>query len=359
MEKDNYLKENINKENKKRLKRNFMIAAIVVLLVAVAGAFIYSYQNQKLQAKEKNIVMTVDGEGVSKKVFSAFSAEYGIKYVDAMLKMGMISDVSAFSWDEIETNSKKTYAEFFKEQAFANIKPLYTLISAGKKMGILWDETDDESCQETIDDLKEQYGNSFAKVIKDNGYYDEKTLFEVQKVKLYAQKVSDYIGSNLEDFETMPELKEYMGDDKVTVKHILIEFEKDENGQASQEAKDDAKRKADEVFKMIQNGENFEELIEMYSQDPGQDPSGYTFADDGSMVQEFADASFGLSVGEVSEPVESIYGYHIIKRYERQLTVSDYVEMLNDNASVSIETNIYSNLKIPVNLEAVFNKAEK
>ncbi len=344
----------MKRETEKRLKRIFMIVTSIVLLVAVV--FISGCD---APGSRGNIVMTVDGESVNKKVFGAFSGEYGLKYIDAMLKMGMISDVSQFSWDEIEQNSKKTYSDFFKSQAVASIKPLYALISVGKKMDVLWDETDDELCQKMIDDLKKQYGKDFDKVIKDNGYQDEKTLFEVQKVKLYAQKVSDYIESNIEDFEKTPGLEEYMGDDKVTVKHILIGFEKDETGQVTHAAKDNAKKKADEVFEMVQNGADFEELVEEYSEDPGQDSKGYTFADDGSMVQEFADASFGLSVGEVSKPVESTFGYHIIKRYERQLTAEDYVQMLNDNAAVSIKTDVYSSMKIPVNLAEVFNKAEK
>ena len=37
----------------------------------------------------------------------------------------------------------------------------------------------------------------------------------------------------------------------------------------------------------------------------------------GDMIQEFEDAAFSLEIGEVSEPVESMYGYHIIKLVDR------------------------------------------
>ena len=59
----------------------------------------------------------------------------------------------------------------------------------------------------------------------------------------------------------------------------------------------------------------FAELADEYSEDPGREtyPTGYTFTT-GSMVQEFEDAAYALSEGEVSEVVESSRGYHILLR---------------------------------------------
>ena len=59
----------------------------------------------------------------------------------------------------------------------------------------------------------------------------------------------------------------------------------------------------------------FQELADQYSEDPGREtyPTGYTFTT-GSMVQEFEDAAYALSEGEVSEVVESSFGYHILLR---------------------------------------------
>ncbi|MFQ6977036.1 MAG: peptidylprolyl isomerase [Oscillibacter sp.] len=59
----------------------------------------------------------------------------------------------------------------------------------------------------------------------------------------------------------------------------------------------------------------FAELADEYSEDPGREshPTGYTFTT-GSMVQEFEDAAYALSEGEVSEVVESSLGYHILLR---------------------------------------------
>ena len=60
-------------------------------------------------------------------------------------------------------------------------------------------------------------------------------------------------------------------------------------------------------------GEDFNALMVEYNEDPGEPEEGYYFPA-GVMVQEFEDASFALKDGEISDIVETSYGYHIIKR---------------------------------------------
>ena len=76
----------------------------------------------------------------------------------------------------------------------------------------------------------------------------------------------------------------------------------------------------DEVLEKIAAGEDFDALIEQYGQDPGMESSpakedGYPVsADSTNWVAEFRDAAMALeNVGDVSEPVRSEYGIHIIK----------------------------------------------
>ena len=71
--------------------------------------------------------------------------------------------------------------------------------------------------------------------------------------------------------------------------------------------------KAQEVLEKAQAGEDFNALMEEYNEDPGEPEEGYYFPT-GVMVQEFEDASFALQDGEISDIVETSYGYHIIKR---------------------------------------------
>lgn len=78
--------------------------------------------------------------------------------------------------------------------------------------------------------------------------------------------------------------------------------------------------KASEVMKKIKAGEDFATLAKTYSSDTGSAKNGGDLGlfPRGVMVAEFEDAAFALKVGEVSEPVQSKYGYHIIKVSEIQ-----------------------------------------
>lgn len=74
--------------------------------------------------------------------------------------------------------------------------------------------------------------------------------------------------------------------------------------------------KAEEVYASIEGGTPFEELAAKHSDCEGVD-LGYFGK--GKMVQEFEDVAFRLAVGEVSKPVKTAFGYHIIKVYDRQI----------------------------------------
>ena len=64
-----------------------------------------------------------------------------------------------------------------------------------------------------------------------------------------------------------------------------------------------------EVYKLVEQGEDFDELIRRYSED---DKSTYSFGK-GEMNEAFETAAFNLGKDEVSDIVESEFGYHIIK----------------------------------------------
>lgn len=73
--------------------------------------------------------------------------------------------------------------------------------------------------------------------------------------------------------------------------------------------------KAQEIYENIQAGDNFEQLARQYSTCPSKKRGGNLgeFAK-GDMVAEFWNATAKLKIGEISLPVKSTYGYHIIKR---------------------------------------------
>ncbi|MDO8505656.1 MAG: protein translocase subunit SecD [bacterium] len=103
---------------------------------------------------------------------------------------------------------------------------------------------------------------------------------------------------------------------EIHAQHILICWRGIE-GCESDISKDDARKKIDEL-KAQANEENFEKLARDNSVEPGaKESSGdLGFFAKGAMVKPFEDAAFGLQNGAISEPVETQFGFHIIRRVE-------------------------------------------
>jgi len=94
-------------------------------------------------------------------------------------------------------------------------------------------------------------------------------------------------------------------------RHILIQVGSD----AKQTDIDAARAKIQDILAKVRKGEDFAALARQYSQDPGSAASGgdLGFFGRGTMDKAFEDAAFALKPGEVSEPVRSAFGFHIIK----------------------------------------------
>ncbi len=93
-------------------------------------------------------------------------------------------------------------------------------------------------------------------------------------------------------------------EEEVDARHILVETEE----------------KAAEVYDKVGKGEDFAKLAADYSQDPGSKADGgkLGYFARGQMVKEFEDAAFALKTGEVSKPVRSKFGWHVIKVEDRR-----------------------------------------
>ena len=89
------------------------------------------------------------------------------------------------------------------------------------------------------------------------------------------------------------------------------------------------------ILNRVRSGEDFAKLVKEYSYDPGSKNNGgeYTFSR-GVMVAEFENASFKLKPGEISDLVETQFGFHIIKVEERnvlQLNDTKVRQQASDN----------------------------
>lgn len=97
------------------------------------------------------------------------------------------------------------------------------------------------------------------------------------------------------------------------VSHILIKAE-------SKVAKKQASKKLFQIKQRIANGENFEELARIYSDDTGSAANGgsLNWVSPGEMVKPFETAFEQMALNEVSEPVDTQFGMHLLKVEERR-----------------------------------------
>lgn len=99
--------------------------------------------------------------------------------------------------------------------------------------------------------------------------------------------------------------------------HIMVAANK---ASTSADEMNSARAKATEIYEKLKGGENFESLVRQYSDDPSSADKGGVLPAFGSgtttrMVTEFENAAFSLkNDGDFTEPVQTDYGFHIIKR---------------------------------------------
>jgi parvulin-like peptidyl-prolyl isomerase len=154
--------------------------------------------------------------------------------------------------------------------------------------------------------LLEQNDVNFSETVS---VYQETFLIN----KLIHWLVMDIQASEFQLFDYYEENQvNYSLPEQRKAKHILIPFEEE-----TEESKSEAKKLAQNILDRLNGGEDFDTLMNEFSQDPGlvNFPDGYTFSR-GEMVVEFEESAFSMKPGEVSGLVETAYGYHILKLEE-------------------------------------------
>ena len=134
------------------------------------------------------------------------------------------------------------------------------------------------------------------------------------KAIISDKMIQDYYEAHQEEFKT---------DKTVEARHILIKVDKD----AGLGAVEKAKNKALDILQMAKEDKDFAELAKQYSECPSKEHGGHigVFRKE-AMVKPFADKVFSMKAGEISRPVRTMSGWHIIK-----------VEKINEGSIVSID----------------------
>lgn len=247
--------------DKKKKKKLFSFLGIIAAGAIIAGVV---YQVNRVDA-----VASVDGDKITKdQLYEVLMSQGGTDVLDSMIEQKVINKEA----------EKKSVTISEKELD----KELDALITS-------------YGGEDTFNQALETNGIKESEVKKDlETNLKAKKLVE-DTIDISEDEMKSYFDENKDSFD-QPE--------QVKASHILVKDEKTAN----------------EVKKKLSDGEKFAELAKEYSTDTASKEDGgdlgYFSKED--MVQEFSDAAFDLNVNEISEPVKTEYGYHIIKVIDKK-----------------------------------------
>lgn len=155
-------------------------------------------------------------------------------------------------------------------------------------------------------------------------------------------------------------LQEKLGDqmplqgEQVHARHILISLP----AVASEAEQETALSKAISLTARLRNGEDFATLAQEYSDDTGSAANGgdLGFFGRGQMVTEFEDVAFSQALNQISDPVKSQFGYHIIETLEKTPGTPSFTQWLQDQKAQAKITRSLTAARLP-KLPVLLNQA--
>ncbi len=149
----------------------------------------------------------------------------------------------------------------------------------------------------------DQYAGILRQAMLANAYVEQKLM---PSAEVKEGEVRAFYETNKEKFRQ---------EETVHARHILIRAQPD----ADAATKAEARKKAEAIRERALKGEDFAELAKETSEGPSGPQGGdLGFFERKRMVPAFADAAFALKPGEISDVVETRFGYHVIKLEERK-----------------------------------------
>lgn len=225
------------------------------------------------------------------------------------------------------------------------------LWQAARKENII---VDDKVLDGAFAEYEERFkdASTFEDTLKEGGFNKttfRQTLKQKLSAKLWVQKfvLPDVTVNKDEIHEFYLQSKDQLaGPREVRARHILIKVKPS----ASEEEKNSAKAILNELKKQLEDGADFAELAKQKSQGPSASRGGdLGYFGSGKMVKPFETAAFNLKKGEVSDIVETRFGFHIIKSVDiktgapyQESEVADEIETLlrQQKAKIAVDEAI-------------------
>ena len=288
------------------------LAAMVAMTAVVLGATIGGVSSMMIHYKPLNegaeTVLTVNGDAVTADEYSGYML-YNMQYYASMYAQMGLTDL--WSNEDMAKSLGASMPEAAEQQAIYARVVMQKFNELGLKLSYNEQKEMASVRRNSIaNTTKDAYLNQIAQF----GFSDQ-TYQNFMYISQCYQALNDYyFGENGVNTPSDEDIQKYYEDNYITAKHILITTVDPASGETKR-TDEEAKKEAQSILDRINAGEDFDTLMNQYSEDTGlsNNPNGYTFTE-GQMVTEFYDGAKALAEDEVSELVKSNYGYHIIKR---------------------------------------------
>ncbi|RAK06918.1 peptidyl-prolyl cis-trans isomerase C/foldase protein PrsA [Halanaerobium saccharolyticum] len=292
------------------LKKNILIIAAVILVVLSMPVMAQDMEdvNEAVSEETPEVAAYVNGEEISMQELEQFAGvrnilmqilqsnqEFGSVLLQTEAGQNVVEEFRQLKLEQLITNellvqeardrglevSNEEMNNIFDQQ-----------VNALKQQNNLNDEQLEQAIQQQGFESMQQYKDMFFENNM-NGFLVNKLREEVvNEVSVSDEEAREYYDNNQQQFETSEQKK---------VSHILF----------------DDQAKAEEVLAEINNGADFAEMAREHSTGPTAENGGdlgFITANEQGLDRTFRDAAMELEVGEVtSEPVETQFGFHLIK----------------------------------------------
>lgn len=297
--------------------KNFSFKSVLIVLTA-AGALCLSYDGfaENGKGKEKPAAAASEKGG---KIPETVATVNGVKISGSdfnKLLQSYKRRLSMMGQQFPEDHAKDINKSIIEDMVSSEL-----LIQNCNKLGI---KVSDDELDKEVEAIKSKFPSAdhFNQMIKSQNMTMEDVKADIKKAMHINRLVKSEIEGKISiDDKTVSEYyknrpAQFLEEESVKASHILIKVDKN----TTKEAREAAKKKIDGLLKRAKKGEDFAKLAKENSDDPGSRHNGgdLGFFGRGMMVPPFEKAAFALKKDEISDVVETEFGYHIIKLTDRK-----------------------------------------
>ena len=297
----------LKKKSKKSKSSQKLKSAISTIILAVVVIAIFAYLivndgNLTPKGKQGPVAATVNGEEI-------IQEELDLEYSKL---------------------SEQYRAILTKEAILEQIIDKMLLLQKAEEEGIVVSELEIEA---QINIIKQQFPTEeiFIQILEQQNFTLDELSVQIEeqlvlnkllnqtvfsKIEVTEKEISDYYIENKEQFNAVS--------GQIRAAHILVS----------------SLDEAEEIIVLLKDGTDFGELALARSQDPSAtlNKGDLGFFEKGTMVAEFEDVAFRLRAGEISGPIETQFGFHIIKRLPNRVSLDEARESISSVIGNSKQT---------------------